>query len=57
MPKLEFWQSPNKGSKLLILLRGESGGIGAVLDAFILSEGRVEFGLQEGEELIEEVDS
>lgn len=48
MPELELGQSADKRTKLFVLLDGQTTL--AVLQAFVLCEGWVEFGLEEGEE-------
>lgn len=48
MPELEFGQSADKRAKLFILLGGQTAL--AVLQAFVLRERRVEFGLEKGKE-------
>jgi len=58
MPELELWQSPDKRSELLVLLRGQGWLRGvAIFNSFVLCEGRVEFGLEEGEEKVQKIDS
>lgn len=55
MPELEFGQPAHKGFELFVGLCGEGGG--AVFHVGVLFEGRVEFGRDEGEEEVEEVDA
>lgn len=58
MPELELRQTSNEGTELFVTLGGETWGTGvAVFQAFILGQGGVEFGGEEGEEEVEEVDS
>ena len=62
MPELEFGQPSDEGTKLLVLLGGERaplavGAAAAVLQALVLRQGRVELGLQEGEEEVQQVDA
>lgn len=57
VPELELWQPSNEGPELLVLLcrQGPSRAVlHLVIDGLI---GRVELGLQEGEEEIEQVDT
>lgn len=49
MPKLEFGKTADEGAELVVLL-GRKTGAFAVFQAFVLSEGGIEFGLQEEEE-------
>jgi hypothetical protein len=55
MPELELGQSPNEGTKLLILLRGQTRL--SILQSLVLIQRRIEFRLQKGEEEIEQVDA
>ena len=55
MPKLEFGQSPDKRSELLILLCGQRGF--AVLKTLVLRQARVKFRLEEGQEEVEEINA
>lgn len=55
MPELELGQPANKRTELLILFRRERGF--TIFETFILSEGGVEFWLEEGQEEVEEVDA
>lgn len=55
VPELELRKTPDEGPELLVLSRRQSA-CGAVLHAFVLFDGGVEFGLEEGEEEVEEVD-
>ena len=52
MPKLELWQPSDEGAELFVLLGWKSGlaAGAAIFEGFILSQGGVEFGLEEGEE-------
>ena len=52
MPELELRQPADEGAEFFILFRWEGGFVasGAVLERFVLGEGRVEFGVEEGEE-------
>jgi hypothetical protein len=53
MPELELRQSPNERTELLILLRRQTRL--TILQSLVLIQRRIEFGLQEGEEEIEQV--
>lgn len=55
IPELELRKPSDERSELLVLARRQTAGR-AVFHAFVLFHGRVEFGLQEGEEEVEEVD-
>ena len=58
MPEFELGQAPDERAEFLVLLDGEGGRVGrAVFHAFVLGEGGVELGLEEGEEEVEEVDA
>ena len=58
VPELEFGQTANKRSEFLIALGGETGRAGvAVLQSFVLGERGVEFGGQESEEQVQEIDA
>lgn len=59
VPELELGQAADERSKLVVLLgwEGRGGACVAVFKAFILSEGRVEFRGEEGEEEVQEVDA
>lgn len=50
VPELELRQAADEGSELLVLLGGEAGGALTILETLVLSEGRIEFGGQEGKE-------
>lgn len=56
MPELELGKTADKGTELVVLLRGESRVI-AVLQTLVLRKRRIELGLQEKEEEVQEVDS
>lgn len=59
MPEFELRESANKGLEFLIVLRGE-GGLPRGHTVFHIGvgiEGGIEFGGDEGEEEVEEVDS
>jgi len=56
VPELELWQPADKRPELLVLFCGESARV-AVFHSFVLFERGVEFGGEEGEEEIEEVDA
>jgi hypothetical protein len=58
VPELELWETTDEGSELFVFLGGETGGACVtVLEAFVLGEGGIEFGGQEGEEEVQEIDS
>ena len=59
MPEFEFGQAPDEGSEFFVILCGQGGRRGnvAILEVVAFSERGVEFGLQEGEEEVEEVDA
>lgn len=57
MPELEFGESSDEGSELFVFLGGEASAGVAVLEAFVLGEGGVDFGLEECEEEVEEIDA
>lgn len=57
MPELELGETADEGTELVVLLGGETGGVIAVFQTFVLRKGRVELGLQEKEEEVQEVDS
>ena len=56
VPELELGEPPDEGAEFLLGFGGQ-GGLAAVLERFVLAEGGVEFGLEEGEEEVEEVDA
>lgn len=56
MPELELGKTADEGTELVVLLRGETRVI-AILQTFVLRKRRVELGLQEKEEEVQEVDS
>lgn len=55
MPELELWQSSDKRPEFFVLLRRQAAL--AIFQPFILRQGWVEFGLQECEEEVQQVDS
>lgn len=55
-PELEFRQAPDEGAELLVLLDWQGRAHVVVLERLVFGEGGVEFGLEEGEEEVEEVD-
>lgn len=57
VPELELGQAADEGAELIVLLGGEAGGGVTVLEAFVLGEGGVEFGLKEEQEEVQEVDA
>lgn len=57
MPKLEFGQTANEGTELVILLCRKAGRGITVFHALILSERGIEFGLQKRQEKIQKVDA
>jgi len=56
MPELELGQPSDKRPELVVLFRGQ-GRAFPVLQTFILRQARVELGLQEGQEQIQQVDA
>lgn len=56
VPELELWEPPHKGPELVFFFCGESRRA-AFLHALILFERWVEFGRDEGEEQVQEVDT
>lgn len=50
MPELEFWQTANERTELVVLLGGETWRCVAVFEAFILRQGRIPFWLEKEEE-------
>lgn len=58
VPEFELRQSSDERSEFLVPLGGKARGAGiAVFETFILGQGGVEFGSQEGEEKVKEVNS
>lgn len=57
VPELEFGETADEGPELVVRFAGEAGAGIAVFETLILGEGRVEFGSQEGEEQVQEVDA
>lgn len=58
MPEFELWETADEGPELLILFGGEAGGSRiTVLKAFVLGQRGIEFGGQEGEEEIQEINA
>lgn len=56
VPEFEFRQAADEGAEFLVPRRWEGGALGVtVFEAFVLGEGGVEFGLEEGEEEVQEV--
>jgi hypothetical protein len=57
VPELELGQAADEGAELLVLL-GREGADGAILHVVVERiVGRVELGLEEGEEQVQEVDA
>ena len=56
VPELKLWQSADKRSELLVFFCGQTRGV-AIFHALILFKRRVEFGREEGEEKVQEVDA
>lgn len=56
VPELELGETADEGTELVVLLGGETRVI-TIFQAFVLRKGRVELGLQEKEEEVQEVDS
>lgn len=57
MPELELGKAADEGPELVVLLGGQAGGGVTILQAFVLRERRVELGLQEEKEKVEQVDA
>jgi hypothetical protein len=57
VPELELGQTADKRTELVVLLDGKARASLAILKPFILGQRRVEFGLEKGEEQVEQVDS
>lgn len=58
MPELEFGETADERTELVVLLHGQAGSGGvAVFQTLILRQGWVELGLQEEEEEVEQVDA
>ena len=55
-PELKLRKTADEGTELVVLLGGETRVI-TIFQAFVLRKGRVELGLQEKEEEVQEVDS
>jgi hypothetical protein len=57
VPELELREAADEGAELVVLLGGEAGGGVTILEAFVLGERGVEFGLKEEQEEVQEVDA
>lgn len=57
VPELEFGKTADEGPELVVRFAGKAGAGIAVFETLILGEGGVEFGSQEGEEQVQEVDA
>lgn len=57
MPELELGEPSDERAEFVILLGGQGRTRVTVLQTFILGEGRVELGLQEGEEEVQEINA
>lgn len=57
VPELELGEATDEGPELVVLLGGQAGGGVTVFQALVLRERRVELGLQEKKEEVEQVDA